>query len=120
MNRRTLSNLGPPLLMAAAILAASALVKTAPHAVWAAVAAPLLLVAALLATDVADRRRAGGRPLPSPSALLLSAAFLAACGIVASAGLDRLAEMIPILGACAALPAIQRAEGARRLACRRA
>lgn len=119
MNRRTLSYLVPPLVMAAAIVAASALLKASHHAAWGAVAGPLVLVLALLGIDVAERRRSGRRPLPSPSALALSALLLAACGIVASSGIDHLAEMMPVFGACAALPAIQRAEGARA-ACRRA
>jgi peptidoglycan/LPS O-acetylase OafA/YrhL len=110
---RTLSNLSPALWMAAAVLAASALAKAAPHSVWAAVAAPLVLVVALLVADAVLSRRAGGPPLPSLVALVLAAGILGSCGILASAGLDRLAEMIPILGACAVLPILQRREGSR-------
>ncbi len=110
---RTPSNLGPILWMAAAVLAASALAKAALHEVWAAVAAPLILVVALLGADAFLSRRAGGRALPSPVALVLAVGILGSCGILASAGLDRLAEMIPVLGACAALPVLQRREGAR-------
>src|SRR6266567_48994 len=91
----TPSNLGPVLVMALAMLAATALVAAAPHAPWAAVAGPLLLVLALLVTDLVQRRRAGRRSLPSASAVLLAAIILVACGILASGGLGRLAGMMP-------------------------
>jgi peptidoglycan/LPS O-acetylase OafA/YrhL len=113
------SNLGPALSMALVMLAAAALAKAAPQAAWTAVAAPLLLVLALVGTDLVQRRRAGRRPLPSASVLLVAAAILVACGIVASRDLDGLAAMIPILGSCAAVPVILRRQGTRT-SCRRA
>ena len=106
---RTLSNLGPALFFAAAILVASALVKAAPHASWAAVASPALLVLALLGADLFQRRRFQ----PSPIVLILAASFLVACGLLASRGLDQLASMIPILGSSVMLPILLRAEGPR-------
>jgi CHASE2 domain-containing sensor protein len=106
---RTLSNLGPALFLAAAILAASALVKAAPHATWAAVASPALLVLALLGTDLVRRRSFR----PSTVALVLAASFVAACGLLASGGLDQLAPMIPILGSSVMLPFLLRARGER-------
>jgi len=106
---RTLSNLGPALLLAAVMLAAAALAGMAPPAPWTAVASSLLLVLGLLGADLVHRRRL----LPSPSALLSATALLVACGIVASHDLDRLAEMIPLLGSCAAIPIILRPKGAR-------
>lgn len=115
----TLSKLVPALSLAVSMLAASALVKAAPHAAWAAVAGPLLLVVALVGTDVVLRRRSGRGSMPSPSALLLAAILLVACGILAAGDPDRLAGMIPILGSCAAMPAILRFEG-ERPSCRRA
>jgi hypothetical protein len=115
---RTLSNLGPSLFLAAAILVASALTVAAPHASWAAVAGPLLLVLALVGTDVALRRRSGRGTRPSASVLLLAASLVVACGIVASNGPDRLAGMILILGSGAAVPVVLR-QGARP-SCRRA
>jgi hypothetical protein len=118
MNRMP-SNLGPMLVMAVATLVATALVAAAPHAPWTAVAGPLLLVLALLVTDLVQRRRSGHRPLPSASALLLAAIILVACGILASGDLGRLGGMMPILGTCAALPVILAREGART-SCRRA
>jgi len=116
---RTLSNLGPALVMAVATVVATVLVAAAPHAPWTAVAGPLLLVLALLVTDVVQRRRSGRPSPPSASALLLAASILVACGILASSDLGRLAETMPILGTCAALPAILASEGAR-ISCRRA
>jgi peptidoglycan/LPS O-acetylase OafA/YrhL len=116
---RALSKLGPALVMAGAMLVATALVAVAPQAPWTAVAGPLLLVFALLATDLVQRRRSGGRSLPSASSLLLAAIILLACGILAAGDPGRLAGMMPILGACAALPAILASAGARR-SCRRA
>jgi hypothetical protein len=105
---RTLSNLGPALLMALLVLIASALAVAAPRASWAAFAGPILLALGLVGIDLVQRRRW----LPSPGALLVAAAILVACGIVAP-DLNRLAGLIPILGGCAAVPVILRHEGAR-------
>ena len=104
----TLSNLGPALFLAVVMLVATALVAAAPHASWAAVAGPLLLALALVGTDLVQRRRSGRGSLPSASVLLLAAALLVACGLVASRDLGRLAGMIPILGSCVAVPVILR------------
>lgn len=112
--KRTLSNLGPALFFAAAILMASALIKAAPHATWAAIASPALLVLALIGTDLVQRRRFR----PSAIALVLAPTFVVACGLLASRGLDQLAAMIPILGSSIMLPLIFRTEG-KRPACRR-
>jgi hypothetical protein len=116
---RTLSNLGPALFLAVVMLVATALAKAAPHAAWTAAAGSLLLVLALVGTDLVHRRRSGHRALPSAGVLLLAAGILVACGIVASRDLDRLAVMIPILGCCAAVPVFLRPEGAST-SCRRA
>jgi hypothetical protein len=111
--KRTLSNLVPALLLAVAILAATALAAAAPHAPWTAAAGPLLLALAIAGTDLIQRRHGAGRRfLPSPSALLLAAAILAASGIVASGGVARLAAAMPILGTGASLPVILRPAGA--------
>lgn len=112
---RTLSNLGPALLFAAVLLLASVLVKAAPHATWAAVASPALVVLALLGADLVQRRRF----LPSRIVLVLAAGFAIACGLLASSGSEQVAAMIPILGSSVMLPLILRAEG-KRPACRRA
>jgi hypothetical protein len=116
---RTLSNLGPALFLAVVILVATALAVAAPHASWIAFAGPLLLVLALVGTDLVRRRGSGRRFLPSTSVLLVAAAILVSCGLVAAHDLDRLAAMMPILGSCAAVPVILRQEGART-SCRRA
>ena len=113
--KSTLSNLGPALLCAAALLLASVLIKAAPHAPWAAVACPALVVLALLGTDMIQRRRFR----PSPIVLVLAAGFGIACGILASGGSEQFAAMIPILGSSVMLPLVLRAEG-RRPACRQA
>jgi peptidoglycan/LPS O-acetylase OafA/YrhL len=110
-----LSNLRPALFLAAAILAASLLVKVAPHAAWAAVASPALLVVALLGAELVQRRRF----VPSPIALTLAAAFVAACVLLASDTPEHFAAMIPILGSSVMLPIVLRAEG-RRPSCRQA
>jgi hypothetical protein len=106
---RTLSNLGPALFLAAVMLAASALAAAAPHSLWAAVAAPLLLALGLVGTDLVQRRRFR----LSPEVLLLAAAILVACGIVASRGPDQLALMIAVFGSSVAIPVVLRPRGAR-------
>ena len=103
---RNLSNLGPALFMALLILVASALAVPAPRAPWAAFAGPVLLALGLLGADLVRRRRW----LPSPSALLVAAAILVACGILASGDRQYLAAMVPILGSSAAIPVILRKE----------
>jgi hypothetical protein len=113
--KSTLSNLGPALLCAVVLLLASVLIKAAPHAPWAAVASPALVVLALLAADMVQRRRF----LPSRIVLVLAAGFAIACGILASSGSEQFAAMIPILGSSVMLPLILRAEG-RRPSCQRA
>jgi len=116
---RMLSNLAPALILAAAMLLATAVAAAAPRTSWAAVAGPVLLVLGLLGADLVARHRCGGRSLPSASVLLLAAGLLVACGIVASLGVERLAETIPLLGSCAAVPVILRQQSAH-IACRRA
>lgn len=108
--KRNLSNLGPALFMALLILVASALTKVTPHVPWAVLAGPVLLALGLIGIDLVRRRRW----LPSPSALLVAAAILGACGILASGDRQYLAAMVPILGTCAAVPVIRRRE---RLEC---
>jgi len=110
MNRE-LSNLGPALFLAVVMLVASALAAVAPHAAWTAVASPLLLVLALVGTDLyllRRRRYSAPRSRPSSSVLLMAGAILVACAIIAVRDLDQIAGMIPILGSCAALPVILR------------
>jgi hypothetical protein len=114
---RTLSNLGPALLQAVVLVVATALAVAAPHAAWTAVAVPVLLVLALVGTDIVHGRRSGRRSLVSASVLVLAVTIVIGCGIVASRDLDQLAGAIPILGSCAALPVILRDKGTRT-ACR--
>ena len=109
---RTLSNLGPALSLAIAILAATAVAAAAPQALWAAVAGPLLLALALVGIDLVQRRREG-HSRPSPVVLLLAAVILVACGIVASHDLRQVAMMIPILGSSVVVPVILRPKAAR-------
>ncbi|MDP9120106.1 MAG: hypothetical protein M3O15_01865 [Acidobacteriota bacterium] len=116
---RTLSDLGPALFLSAVMLVATTLVGAAPHASWTAAAGPLLLGLALVGIDIVQRRRSGRGSLPAPGVLLLAAALLAACGIVASGDPGRLAGMFPILGSSVVAPVLLRREGARP-ACRRA
>ena len=112
------SNFAPALLVAGATIGASALCAAAPDALWSAVAAPLVVVAALLGGDALRRRRAGLGAVPSPSALLLAALLLVAFALVGSRDLLLLAPMIPIFGGSAAFPFVLDPAGAR--SCRRA
>jgi hypothetical protein len=116
--RRTLSKLGPALFMAAMTLVATAMLAAARHASWSALAGTLILVLALLGTDLVQRRGSGAGSRPSPAALFLAATLLFA-GSILSDDRDALAAMLPILGTCAALPFLLRAEG-ERTTCRRA
>lgn len=118
--KRAIWTFGPALFLALAMLWASALIAAAPHAVWSAVAAPLLLVLALVGTDhyLLRRRRyvvpgSKNRLWPSSSALWMAASILAASAIVASRDLDQFVGMIPIFGSGAALPLILRRDCAQ-------
>ncbi|MEO8504369.1 MAG: hypothetical protein ABI609_10775 [Acidobacteriota bacterium] len=100
---RPLSNLIPALVVAGSLLASTALVTLVPRTSWAAIAAPVALVAGLIGADLLHGMRAGRR-LPSAGALILAASILGASAIVASDDLDRLAAMMPIFGSSAVLP----------------
>jgi hypothetical protein len=108
--RYSLSTLGPALFIAVVTLVATALVVAVPGAPWIPLAAALLLVLALVGTDLAQRRRSGAGSRPSPAVLILAATLLVA-GLVLSGDRDGFAAMLPILGSCAALPFILRLEG---------
>ena len=108
-------NLIPSLCLAASILLASAVAASAPRALWAAAAGPLVLVLGLIAADLLAGR-GQGRTRPSMSALLIAGSILLASGIVAVAGIEHVAKLLPILGACAVVPLTGHA--GRRDACR--
>lgn len=112
-------SIAPAAVLAGATLAATALGALAPRLPWAAVAAPVLLAAAFLASDLLFSRPAAGRRFPSALALLMAATLLVACGIVAARGLRDLAEMLPIFGSCLSLPIVLRHER-RDVPCARA
>ncbi len=112
MNRR-FPDVGPALILAAAMLGGTALAVAAPHGSWTAVGGPLLLALAVVGTDVAWRRRSGLGSGPSAGALVVAASILVACGIVGFRDSARIAEMMPLLGSCAAAPFILRRKGAR-------
>ncbi len=110
---RALTSLGPALFLALVMLVATALVVAAPHTPWILAAGPLMLVVALVGTDVFQRRRSGRGSLPSPSIVLLAVAILAGFAIIGTRNPATLAAMIPIYGSCAAMPFILRSERSR-------
>jgi hypothetical protein len=105
---RTPSKLGPALFVALATVLSSALTVRFPHAPGTFLAVPLLFVLALRVGVASRRRERGTRSARSTGAWILAASVVAACGIVLGSGLDHLAEMIPILAGCAAIPLTQR------------
>ncbi len=97
-------SLVPPLLLAAGILAATAVsLRSSESFAWA-LAGPFVMAA----TVVGFRRRAHSRRQRFATVLVSSAIFIAGA-IVAVADPAGVPLMMPILGACAAMPLFPRA-----------
>jgi len=105
MHHRTLLQLAPALLLALAILVASAIAAFGAAAKWPLVAAPSVLVLGLAAVALLDR--SAGRAAPVASLAFVGGAILVASSIVGARDPTQLAAMIPIFG-CAGLPIVLR------------
>jgi hypothetical protein len=91
----------PVLVLAAGILLSALL--AVQHSDWLVLAAPLSLALAVLAGDALNARMQGRPARPSPAALILAVSFLVAGLIVAATDPVLLRQMMPLLGACAAV-----------------
>lgn len=91
----------PALLLAAGVLLASFL--AVQHSSLLVLAAPLSLAASVLAADALNSRLRYGRARLSPAALILASAFLLASLLVGTQDLALLKQLIPLLGASAAV-----------------
>lgn len=98
--------LGPALLVASGILVTSALAAMARESEWPVFAAAAIMALVILGADMLSSRLRGKAIRPSFAGLLLAAAFLTACGLIALTKPAQLALMIPILGAGVAMPVI--------------
>lgn len=101
----------PFLILAAAILASTALAASAPGVFWGAFAAPLLLAGSLVGAEIGERRLAGKAAMPSRGVLWMAGAILLAGGLVAASDPGQIAVMIPILGSCATFPLLEGPSG---------
>ncbi|MEO8195115.1 MAG: hypothetical protein ABI689_00170 [Thermoanaerobaculia bacterium] len=112
--KRSFRKLSPPLLLATGVIVAAALRLAAPHEAWSVLAAPFVLVLALVAADLLQAHLGSGPMRVSSGALLVGVAILVASAAIAAQGLAHLGSWIPIFGGCAAAPLFLRhGEGPR-------
>ena len=108
---RTARTLFPALLMAAAILAGSAIAKLTSSSPWSVLFGPGLLALAILGADALQSKFASGRTRPSGIAWFLAATCLASCALIAFGHPERVAAMLPILGGSTMTPIVFGAGG---------
>jgi len=107
---RPLRSYVPSLAVALATLLASAIIVSWRDARWPVFLAPAVLLVALLGVDLWR-----GRRISLPTAIL-AVAVIGACGIIGIHDRPALAELVPLLGACAAIPSLVHAAGRPRRA----
>ena len=95
-----LRTLAPSLAVALSTLLASAIVVGWPHARWPVFLAPAVLLAALLGAELLRGRRL------SASSAIIAVAVIGACCIVGAGDRAALADLVPLLGACTAVPSL--------------
>ena len=101
MTQRYWLDLTPSLLVGTAIVFATSVAVLAVKSGWLVLAAPLILVLAIVGADVLARRLRGPSSGPSPAALILGATFLLAGAIVTFRDPSRVSTLIPIVGVAA-------------------
>lgn len=116
MTRKDWINLVPAVLLAIGIIVCTAVAARISDSGWLVLAAPLLMALTIVGADALGSRLRGESFVPSWSSLLLGAAFLVGCLIVAVGDSTQVVAMIPILGGGSAVGMY--AMG-RRTACQR-
>lgn len=117
MTRRHWVVLGPSLVVAAGIVAATFVAVLAAKSGWLVMAGPLLLGLAVVSADVLGSRLRGESAVPSWPALLLGATFLVAGVIVTLREPSLVKTLIPTIGSSAWVLFLSRPDGGRK-ACR--
>ena len=104
MNRDSWIALVPSLILAAGILVSTGIaVLTAETGQWA-LAGPLVMSLVIVGTGVYAARRSAASVGTIRGALLLAAALLVACALVAWRDPAEVASVLPVLSACVAAP----------------
>jgi hypothetical protein len=101
MSRKLMLDLGPALVLAAGVLASTWLaVRLGTDGAWVMLA-PLVLAASLVGADRWRQRLGAGSSILSPGSMIMTAAILIAGLIVTLHSPGLVANLIPIVGACA-------------------
>lgn len=119
MTRKDWIHLVPAVLLAVGILVSTAVAVRTSDSGWLILAAPLLMALTIVGADALASRLRGESFVPSWISLLLGAAFLVACLIVAVGDSTQVVAMIPILGGGCAGGMYALGATGRRTACRR-
>ena len=117
MTRKYWLELGPSLLVAAGIVAATFVAVLAAKSGWLVLAGPLLLALTVVGADVLGSRLRGKSSRPSWTALLLGGSFLLAGVIVALRDPSLVKTLIPVIGVTT-WPALMLRPGGPRKPCR--
>ena len=111
MARKDWLKLGPSLLVAAGIIAATLIAVWTAESGWLVLAGPLFLALAAVGADMWTSRLRGRAAGPSWAALLLGASFLLASWIVALRDPSLVKMLIPVVGAGGWVTLLGRPEG---------
>ena len=117
MARKYWLELGPSLLVAAGIVAATFVAARAAESGWLVLAGPLLLALTVVGADVLGSRLRGKPSRPSWTALFIGGSFLLAGLIVALRDPSLVKTLIPVIGVTA-WPALMLRSGSPRKTCR--
>ena len=113
MTRQSWAAIGPQLVLAGGIIVSTAVAVAVSGPAWMAAVGPLLFVLFMVGADMWNGRLRRESMAPSFSMILMAAAFLVACGMVAMKHPASVAMLIPILGSGAVIPILFR----RRASC---
>ena len=102
MTRQSKAAIGLHLILAGGIIVSTALAASGSAA--RTTAGVILLALLILAVDMLAGRLKGKSMAPTFTAILISASFLLACGIVAMKNPGLVAMLIPVLGCSTVIP----------------
>ena len=111
MTRQSMASIGPALLVAGGIIVSTAMAASGSRGLIAT--GVILFALLILAADMSAGRLKGESMAPTFSAILMSTAFLLACGLVAMKNSESVAMLIPILGGVVVVPILSTARSGR-------
>ena len=111
MARQSMASIGLALVTAGGIIVSTALAASGSRGLIAA--GVILFALLILALDISAGWLKGESMAPTFSAILMSAAFLLACGLVAMKNSGLVAMLIPIIGGGVVVPILSTARSRR-------